>query len=451
VWTLSNVQPLHRQRPISLDAHRGWSEAELADAWEQRRYRAAWLVDCCGRHLRVVFPGRRWGGPGPDFVGAVLAERDGTLVRGDVEVHVRASSWAGHGHAQDPAYGQVVLHVVQHDDVMVLDGRGWHVPTVKLEPWRGPPRPLAVPCVRSAPAVLEIVRAAGRERFRARARRFEGDLAAVDADQVVWRGVCEALGFRRNTQPFGQLADAVPWAQAAQVVADRGPVGLAGALLGAAGLLQQASLPEAHAWRALQRQLGLRPALRAANWDHRQVRAANSPASRCRGLAELAARWVQPAPLSALRPAAPWPVPGGPATHVLAAVAQAALARRPRLWPLARASPWIGRGRAQVIVVNVLLPFASAAGLAEAAALFERLPGEPANRIVRYMAGQLGGPEQLVRFRGACQQQGLLHLFKLTCAARVCERCPAYGPIRRRPAASGLSGATKEEIDSSDD
>jgi hypothetical protein len=104
-----------------------------------------------------------------------------------------------------------------------------------------------------------------------------------------------------------------------------------------------------------------------------------------------------------------------------------------------------------VIVVNVLLPFASAAGLAEAAALFERLPGEPANRIVRYMAGQLGGPEQLVRFRGACQQQGLLHLFKLTCAARVCERCPAYGPIRRRPAASGLSGATKEEIDSSDD
>jgi hypothetical protein len=409
-------------RPISLDAHRRWSEAELADAWEQRRYRAAWLVDCCGRHLRVVFPGRRWGGPGPDFVGAVLAERDGTLVRGDVEVHVRASSWAGHGHALDPAYRQVVLHVVHRDDVMALDVRGWHIPTVTLEPLRGPPRPLAVPCVRSAPAVLEIVRAAGRERFRARARRFEGNLASVDADQVIWRGVCEALGFGRNTQPFGQLADAVPWAQAALVVADRGPVGLAGALLGAAGLLQQASLPEAHAWRALQRQFGLRPALRAASWDHRQVRAANSPASRCRGLAELAARWAQPAGRTA---------PAGPAEHVLAAVRQATLARRPRLWPLARASPWIGRGRAQVIVVNVLLPFASAAGLAEAAALFERLPGEPTNRIVRYMAGQLGGPEQ-VRFRGACQQQGLLQLFKLTCASRVCERCPAHAAGRNK-------------------
>jgi len=30
-----------------------------------------------------------------------------------------------------------------------------------------------------------------------------------------------------------------------------------------------------------------------------------------------------------------------------------------------------------------------------------------------------------VRFRGACYQQGLLHLFQLSCAARTCERCPA--------------------------
>ena len=46
----------------------------MADVWEQRAYAARYLVDCCGRHLRVVFPGRRWGGPGPDFRGAVLAD-----------------------------------------------------------------------------------------------------------------------------------------------------------------------------------------------------------------------------------------------------------------------------------------------------------------------------------------------------------------------------------------
>lgn len=428
MWNFSEARP--RQRGPDLL----WSEAELADAWEQRRYAAHWLVDCCGRHLRVVFPGRRWGGPGPDFVGAVLAQADGALVRGDVEVHRRASNWAGHRHAPDPAYQQVVLHVVQVADTLAVDARGQHLPTVALEPQRGPPRAVRAPCVRAAPAVQGIVEAAGRERFRARAARFEGDLSAVEADQVVWRGVCEALGFKRNTRPFGQLADAVPWSQAALVVLDRGPVGLAGLLLGAAGLLAEATLPEAHAWRALQRKLGVRAALPASSWDRRQLRAANAPAGRCRGLAEVAARWATDSrSLAAGR--------RGPAEQLLDAVRAAAQARRPSLWQLVRASPWIGRGRAQVVVVNVVLPFAAAAGVVEAAELFERLPGEPSNRVVRYMAEQLGGPG--VRFRGACHQQGLLHLFNLTCAGRICERCPARAlPTTGRDATFALLEAS---------
>jgi hypothetical protein len=283
-----------------------------------------------------------------------------------------------------------------------------------------------VPCLRVAPAVLEVVEAAGRARFSARAARFEADLTVAAADQVLWRGVCEALGFKRNTHPFGQLAEAVAWPHAAQTVADRGPVGLAGLLLGSAGLLADATLPEAHAWRALQRTLGLRAALSSASWDRRQVRAANAPATRCRGLAEVAARWA----------AERWI---GPAEQVLTAVRQAAQARRPELWPLARAAPWIGRGRAQVVAVNVLVPFAAAAGVDEAAGLFERLPGEPSNRIVRYMAQQLGEPA--VRFRGACHQQGLLHLFQLTCVARECARCPARAaPGATTPGAETSNG-----------
>src|SRR5205814_8393674 len=113
----------------------------------------------------------------------------------------------------------------------------------------------------------------------------------------------------------------------------------------------------------------------------------------------------------------------GPAEQVLRAVRTAAGARRPNLWRLLKAAPWIGRGRARVVAINVLVPFAAAAGVSESYSLFARFPGEPSNRVVRYMADQLGAPA--VRFRGACLQQRLLHLFKLTCAARACERCPA--------------------------
>ncbi len=359
----------------------------------------------------------------------MLALADGTLVRGDVEIHRRASDWRAHGHMADPAYCNVLLHVVGVLDGLTFDAQGRLLPTVAIEPERGPPPPpLPVasssaasvaaaqrladqlsldPCLRDPALIVQRVEAAGRTRLAARAARFEGDLSVVEPDQVLWRGMAEALGYARNTAPFGQLADAVPWAEAARAVAERGPVGLAGLLLGMAGLIGEATLAEAHALRAVQRRHGLRVAVPAATWDRRGLRAGNAPTQRCRGLAELAARWPRLA------------------DQALEVVRQAASERKPKLWRFAWASPWIGRGRAQVIAINVLLPFALAAGLAEAADVFERLAAEPTNRVVRYMAQQLAVPG--VRFRGACQQQGLLHLFKLTCATRLCERCPARG------------------------
>src|SRR5262249_42422507 len=151
------------------------------------------------------------------------------------------------------------------------------------------------PCIRDAVAVRAVVEAAGRERFAVQAARYEGDLAAADADQVVWHGLTEALGFSRNARPFRQLAEAVPWAEAQAVVRERGVVALAGLLLGMAGLIARATLPEAHAWRRLQRQRGLRVALERGSWDRAALRAANAPEQRCRGLAELAARWAEAA------------------------------------------------------------------------------------------------------------------------------------------------------------
>jgi hypothetical protein len=453
------------------------SEAELADAWEARRYAATELVDSHGRRLRVVFPGRRWGGPGPDFRGAVLGLADGRLLRGDIEVHRHASGWAAHHHATDPAYAEVVLHVVGAADADSQDAVGQSIATVVLRPTDSPPGALGplgdrnrlgppherdapgwpvfmdqrgvaawpartnqrdvaawpawpgrldprselelacgAPCVRTAPAVLRVVEAAGRARFAARAGRFEADLTAAEPDQVVWRGVAEALGFSRDTAAFGRLADAVPWPEAARAVAERGPLGLAGLLLGTAGLLGQASLAEAHAFRWFERRFGARQVLGAAAWDRRTQRGSSQPTERCRGLAALAGRWLGQ------------DQPDGPAELVLEAVSRAAAGRGRRtrpLWRLVQASPWIGRGRAQVMVVNVLVPFAAAAGVEGAAGLFERLAGEPSNRVLRYMAGLLGGDGSGVRFRGACRQQGLLHLFKSTCASRRCGQCPA--------------------------
>ncbi len=72
----------------------------------------AWMLD--GRRVRIVHPGKWNLLGGPDFSGARLRFGDASEREtiGDVEIHLRASDWDAHGHARDPAYDRVILHVV---------------------------------------------------------------------------------------------------------------------------------------------------------------------------------------------------------------------------------------------------------------------------------------------------------------------------------------------------
>jgi hypothetical protein len=72
------------------------------------------MWDSSGQPVAVVYRGRWTAGSGPDFSGAMLAlgEQGSTLVRGDVEIHLRCADWYAHGHDADPRYNGVALHVV---------------------------------------------------------------------------------------------------------------------------------------------------------------------------------------------------------------------------------------------------------------------------------------------------------------------------------------------------
>jgi hypothetical protein len=395
-------------------------EAELVERWSEAAGRN--LVDTEGQTLVVQFPGRCWGGPGPDFRGAVLRLASGELVRGDVELHRRASGWTTHGHARDPAFRDVVLHVVGRADRQTFDNNGRRLRTLELRasPAAQDRLALAPPCVRGPPAVDAAIARAGQQRLARKAERFRLALIGASPDQVVWRGVAEALGYARNSVAMTRVADAVPWERAQAVLAEAGAVGLTTLLLGSAGLLPAATLAEAHAWRRFER-AGARPALDVWAWRLAAVRSANHPVPRLRGLAALAVQWQ--AQLAAATRSAESSAPIGLAALMLARLRAAVEAKRPRLWDLFAASPWVGRGRAQVVVVNVLLPVARALGVTGVDALYARLPGEPSNRVSRYMAELLGEPGQ--RFASAQQQQGLVQLFNTTCASRWCERCDA--------------------------
>ena len=87
-------------------------ELELQRRWAESRWPTPFLHPSGGGTVRVIAPGRWNRGPGPDFRGAQILDSTGRARRGDVELHLEAGAWVQHGHADDPAYRNVLLHLV---------------------------------------------------------------------------------------------------------------------------------------------------------------------------------------------------------------------------------------------------------------------------------------------------------------------------------------------------
>lgn len=115
-------------------------EEDLYAQWERSAGRT---VRGLGGRYRIVYQGRRNGGPGPDYLGAALVFPDGILRRGDVEIHLRGGGWDWHGHRWDPRYRQVILHVIATGPLKAVRQEQWRVvPTVPLPREPASSRPL---------------------------------------------------------------------------------------------------------------------------------------------------------------------------------------------------------------------------------------------------------------------------------------------------------------------
>src|SRR5688500_265953 len=91
-----------------------FAEKLLQKIWLRGDFDRAASVLSDGRRLRIVHPGKWNLLGGPDFGDARprFGDPSDRETMGDVEVHLHASDWDAHGHARDPAYDRVVLHVV---------------------------------------------------------------------------------------------------------------------------------------------------------------------------------------------------------------------------------------------------------------------------------------------------------------------------------------------------
>jgi hypothetical protein len=90
------------------------------------------LFTVSGDQLTILHPGEHNTDGGPDFFNARL-KINGTTWAGNVEIHIKSSGWYKHGHHNDPAYDNVILHTVYENDVEVTRRSKEKMPTLVMK------------------------------------------------------------------------------------------------------------------------------------------------------------------------------------------------------------------------------------------------------------------------------------------------------------------------------
>lgn len=176
-----------------------------------------------GEKVRVIDPGILNRDSGPDFFNAKVRIGD-RIWAGNIEMHIRASDWHRHGHDYDPAYNNVILHVVSVSDTIILREDGTAIPQMAVTLPQKFYETFAyltstVPAIRCGERIRDIgslrrtdwLETLSLERLQHKATRIEEILRERNGD---WNATCfmtlaRGLGFGLNSLPFEMLANSI--------------------------------------------------------------------------------------------------------------------------------------------------------------------------------------------------------------------------------------------------
>lgn len=279
--------------------------------WRTRRFEQAELRTTHGEAIEIIDQGRYNEHAGPDFLLARIKIGDQQWA-GQVELHVKASDWLAHKHAHDPAYQNVILHVVWEEDRPIYLADGSRLPCLELKN-RTPTHLFAryrqlqqsrlkVPCTSRLAEVSALVRNAWLDRMlaerleqKAEQLKILWEDAHFDWEQTLRISIARAMGLPANADALQELMRHLPHTLVARYrsVCEH----VEALFFGQAGLL------EGHfkdAWpRMLQREYrflakkhGLSP-MSAACWKWSRMRPPSFPSLRIAQLATLSQKYSQ--------------------------------------------------------------------------------------------------------------------------------------------------------------
>lgn len=285
-----------------------FAEDFLHYIWKFRLFSLKDIRTTNGKPVDIISVGMHNKHAGPDFENAKIRIGE-TVWAGNVEVHLRSSDWDKHRHQYNPAYNNVILHVVYEHDKPIYRNDGTEISTLALAGLI--PDRLAeqyqqlmqnmnwIPCEKLIGTVDEFHIKSWLSRILV--ERLEEKSKAINAllfeyrgswDDAFYIGIAKNFGFKTNALPFELLARSLP-----QEILSRhknNPLHIEALIFGQAGLLNRDFEEEYPAklkteYLFLQKKYEIKPVDRYL-WKFMRLRPQNFPTIR---LAQFAALVVK--------------------------------------------------------------------------------------------------------------------------------------------------------------
>jgi hypothetical protein len=194
--------------------------------WKFKLFNSLNLSTTEGEPITILKNGIHNHHSGPDFSGATIKIGD-KLWSGNVEIHIKSSDWIAHSHQTDPAYKNVILHVVFNDDKEIYLDKPGDLPVLELENYISADylenyqhltaSKAWIPCASQFPKVDEFKTNQFLESLVVkRLLRKSRDILRIyletdkDWNETFYRWIARSFGFKINSEAFETLTASIP-------------------------------------------------------------------------------------------------------------------------------------------------------------------------------------------------------------------------------------------------
>lgn len=424
-------------------------EQLLHYCWKHKFFPLHPLRTTDGQVVEVINPGRPNTDAGPDFLDAKVKIGD-ILWAGSVEMHLRTSDWHRHHHDGNPAYENIILHVVGIVDEELHYPGGEAIPQLQLDVpeyisdnyehlLRADTQPRCQNILGDLPPLVihSWMSALQVERLELRTRQIMERRQLLDKnwEDTLFVTIARSFGFGKNGDAFEQWAYSIPMNAVGKHRDNL--LQIEAFFFGQAGLLDEEPpvaddyfLKLQHEYRFLRQKFSLTPIDRSV-WKFLRLRPQNFPHIRIAQLATMyyegrvnLSRLLNATTLEELKPLLYTHVSPYWQTHYAFGSV-----------PSAPTKKWLSDASIELLLINAVAPVLFCNGryrddetaVQRSLQLLESL--RPENNVIIRNWAAAG-----VQCKNAADTQALLHLNTAYCMKHDCLRCRfGYEYIRQTP------------------